>query len=1026
MTITAGLDRMIEVMAGRIVSPEFVGREGDLEVLAHALSDAASGAARTVLVGGEAGIGKSRLLAETLDRARADGALVLVGGCVGLAEGSLPFAPIIEAIRPLVRLTEDGANGADPDAPAPLTPEAATALAAVVADLGLRGTTAQPTTAAAELRPEWARSRLYEAALDLLRRLAASGPVVLAVEDLHWADNATLELLAFLARNARTERVLVIGTFRSDELHRRHPLLPWLAEVGRISSVERLELTRLPRAAVARQLEAILGHVADPALLADVYDRSEGNPFFAEELLVAGAASRRLPPTLREVLAARLATLSDATVRVLGVAAIAGRRVDHDLLAEVVGLPEADLFSALAEATSAQLLVGEDDPRVERYTFRHALIAEAAAEAVLPGERRRLHVAIAESLERNVPLAGAEGAGRLAEIAHHWNQARDVERGFRASLAAAGAAYESHAYLESLRQYERAAETWDLVDDAHGAAGFDRIELLRRAAGAAQMAGENARAMALLHRALDDLDQTAQPHRAGALLERLGRALWTDGKLEDALDAYSRAAAIVPAEPPSVDRVQVLAGNAQVLMLAARYRESLPVAEEARALARTVGARQLEGHATTTLGTVVSFLGQMDAGIELVREGLAIAREVNDLDDTGRGYANLATILELAGRYEESLDVSLEGADLMGRHGLATSYGNFNEMNAVQALYLMGRWDEALELATRRMPLAVGVSRIMGEQRLASLLTGRGDFEAARRAVKEFGDRLGQGRDAQFNGPIALARLELAAWTGDLETGRAQGDESLDMLSATDDGPAIAKVIAAALWIEADIAVAARARRDRTAEEEARSRSAALIERLRDVARAATGPLLDNQVAPFAALGEAEAERALDTGRSARWIAVVREFDRVGTPYPAAYARFRAAEAALAERGDRIAIGGLLEAALETAERLGAVPLGEAIRALAARSRIALEPSTAPPASDTPDETHGIAIYDLTAREVEVLRLVSAGRTNRQIAAELFISESTAGVHVSHILAKLGVAGRVEAATIASHLGLPD
>jgi DNA-binding CsgD family transcriptional regulator len=381
-------------------------------------------------------------------------------------------------------------------------------------------------------------------------------------------------------------------------------------------------------------------------------------------------------------------------------------------------------------------------------------------------------------------------------------------------------------------------------------------------------------------------------------------------------------------------------------------------------------------------------------------------------------------MLDLAGRYEESLDVSLAGADLMIRSGLGSSYGIFNEMNAVEALYNMGRWDEALERVLRREPQAVGVARILAEQRLARLWAGRGDFEAARRALREIADRLGAGTDAQFNGPIALARLEVAAWTGQLEAGRAAGEESLAILSATDDHPATAKVMAAALWVEADIAIAARARRDPVADEDARSRAAELLERLRAVTATAEGLVLDKQVRPFAALGEAETERARGDGGSGRWIDVATNFDRLGTPYPAAYARFRGAEAALAERANRSSVGALLEAALATADRLGAVPLASAIRALAGRSRIELEHAAAPVEALAEDEADGIAIYDLTTREIEVLRLVAAGRTNRQIAAELFISESTAGVHVSHILAKLGVAGRVEAATIASRLGL--
>jgi predicted ATPase len=224
---------MIEGMVGRIASPEVIGREAELALIEAGLAEALAHRSRTVLIGGEAGIGKSRLLEEAMTRARAAGATVLLGGCIGLAEGALPFAPIVEAIRPLVRdLEQDGDAAGDPSRHAERV-----ALEAVAGELGLAAGRRASPTAAAELRPEWARSRAYEAVLDLLRRMGERRPVVLAVEDLHWADDSTRELLAFLVRNAQEERVLLLVTFRSDELHRRHPLLPWLAEVDRSTRV---------------------------------------------------------------------------------------------------------------------------------------------------------------------------------------------------------------------------------------------------------------------------------------------------------------------------------------------------------------------------------------------------------------------------------------------------------------------------------------------------------------------------------------------------------------------------------------------------------------------------------------------------------------------------------------------------------------------------------------------------------------------------------------------------------------------
>ena len=482
---------MIGLMGSRIASPELIGREPELEAISQALQQATHGQGRTVLIGGEAGIGKSRVLSAALENARAKGAIVLQGGCVDLADGALPFAPIVEAIRPLLddvsvdplrsgRRVQPGESGVG---------SVDDALRGVAVELGLLAGP-RAADAAAEMHPDWARSKLYETFLGLLRRLAVAAPVVLAVEDLHWGDDSTRELLAFLARNSRAERLLLLITFRSDELHRRHPLLLWLGEANRLPGVERIELGRMERPALARQLSGILGRRPDPAVVDSIFVRSEGNPFFAEELVAAGAERGPLPPTLREVLAARLAHVSEPTLRLLGVAAVVGRRVDHSLLAEVSELSEQELDEALDEAMSAQLLVADEQSSSERYAFRHALLAEAAAETVLPSRRRRLHASIARALSESNGHRGAARAGHLVEIAHHWFEARELDHAFTASLQAGDAALASGAYAEALRQYERTAELWDIVPERAAEADRDRLELLRLTAHCGQLSGE--------------------------------------------------------------------------------------------------------------------------------------------------------------------------------------------------------------------------------------------------------------------------------------------------------------------------------------------------------------------------------------------------------------------------------------------------------------------------------------------------------------------------------------------------------
>ena len=1017
---------MIETMAGRIVSPELIGREQELDVIARALRDVESGRARTVLLGGEAGIGKSRVLAAALERASADGAVVLLGGCIGLAEGSLPFAPIVEALRPYIRELEevDARDGGSPDG----VPRQA--LSAVGAALGMLSDYPVAASAGAEMRPEWARSRMYEAFLDLLRRLAADGPVVLAIEDLHWADDSTRELLAFLVRNAQAERLLLLVTFRSDELTRRHPLLFWLAEADRQPGVERIELRRLDRGDVARQLNSILGHSAGPGLIASVYERSEGNPFFAEELIAAGVEGRGLPPTLREVLQARLAHVSEPTLRLLGVAAVVGRKVDHDLLAQLSEMDERELYDSLEEAVAAQLLVVDESVVLERYEFRHALTAEAAAEAVLPNQRRRLHVTIAEYLEKTPAPGrhgGAEAAGHLAEIAHHWFEARELPRALESSIKAGEAAATSGAFVEAFRQYERALELWDVVPSPEEIAGIDRIELLRRTAQAGQLSGEFMQAAALLREAIVLLLESGDRIRAGVFHERLGRALWTSGKLTDSLSAYKSAVEMVPTDPPTADRARVLAGFAQVLMLGGLYSESLPIAREANHIAKATGERQLEGHSAATLGIdmVYADADGEEVGVRTIREAMAIAEEVRDVDDIGRGYACLSSALDILGRIEEAMQVALDGGERMKELGMSVTYGSFVLMNAVDGMISLGRWDEALEIAEASEPISRGNGRIFANIQLARIHTPRGNIEAATRALDVASHKLARPNEAQFSGPLAWTRMDLDLLLGDITSARATADEVGPILEKTEDRMTLGWFLTRAMRVEAEAAERARAARDDAAVAEAVRRGEAwyaMLERI-DVGTIPDGYRAGIHVA--AQLGAGERTRIAGVSDPQAWTVAVAEADARPMAYEAAYARYRLAEAMLAARASREEAAAVLAEARSRAVALGAHPLVEAIDGLAARARLPLsEIGDVVPVPIVPDVPNPVAAYELTARELEVLRLVVAGRTNRQIGEELFISESTAGVHVSRILAKFGVAGRVEAATIAARLGL--
>ena len=366
--------RTMERVATRVSSPVFIGRQAELDRLTDALRAAVEGSPSTILVGGDAGIGKTRLVGEVTRRARETGVLVLEGGCVALGDGgSLPFAPIVEAFRglPAVLTAAEGRFGDLDTLRSPATAE----LGRLVPELG-----AGATGPATIDRPEWIQARIFEGLLALLAGLSERAPVVLVLEDLHWADGSTRDVVSFLARNARSERLVVIGTYRTDELHRRHPLRPWLSEMERLPRVERVELARFRRDELNALVAAILDHVPAAGLVDAVASRSEGNPFFVEELLASGAETHgdRIPETLRDVLLSRLTALPEEAQRVLGVAAVAGRRVPTELLAAVSEAPEAELEGPLREALASQILVAERESGTDAYRFRHALLAQSA------------------------------------------------------------------------------------------------------------------------------------------------------------------------------------------------------------------------------------------------------------------------------------------------------------------------------------------------------------------------------------------------------------------------------------------------------------------------------------------------------------------------------------------------------------------------------------------------------------------------------------------------------------------------
>jgi DNA-binding CsgD family transcriptional regulator/tetratricopeptide (TPR) repeat protein len=972
-----------------VASPVLVGRERELALLRSGMSATAAGQPGVVLVGGEAGVGKSRLLEAALTGAAAHGFSVLTGGCIELGGEGLPFVPLVEALRTLVQTTP-------PDELDRLLGPARRELGRLLPELasGLEATGA----------PGGSTAQLFELVLGVLGRLGRERPLVLVIEDLHWADRSTLDLVAFLVRGLRTVRVLLVLTFRSDEVDRRSPLRPLLSGWERQRGVERLELARFVRAEVATQVSAILGGPAERALVDQIFDRSEGNPFFVEELvrtLRDGSSEDELPPSLRDVLLIRVERLSRPAQRLLRTAAVAGRWVPERLLAAVADVSAAELYEGLREAVDASLLVVERTSR--GYSFRHALTRDAVYEELLPGERTELHTAYAETLDRDPGLAGDDGSV-AATLAVHWYAAHDLPRALAASVRAGRQALAAFAPAEARRHLERVLEVWRLVPDAEERAGADQVEVLVLTARATHDAGDADRALALLERAEDYLGPDPDPERLAGVIEQ--RA-WCLRSLGDDAGGYAhleRALARLPAKPPSLARASVMASMANALMRMNMTDEAWEIARTARDAARSVGARALEASALTSLGVALTYLSDPAEGERALREGLRIALEVEDHNTALRAYVNLSDILESLGRHREAADAARLGMELASRVGLTRTFGAYLVGNLVEPLVRLGEWAEADELARETLTAElIGVFGASLHELIGYLSVHRGRPDEALGHVREARRQLGESTEAQFLQALLYIEAEAARASGDLEHAGQLVRQGLSRTTAW-SGRYAWPLVWLGARIEADAAIRARDR------QEAPSTTA-----VPDGSGIATSFPAARAYRDTAA---AEVARAAGDPAVPAWQDAVAAWREATDLWPLTYSLYRLAEAYCAAGRREEACAPLREAA-GTARRLGARPLLDDAEALARRARLPIDDH--PPEAPAPPDAVPFA---LTEREREVLGLVAAGRTNGQIAAALFISPKTASVHVSNILAKLGVSGRVEAAAVAHRLGL--
>jgi DNA-binding CsgD family transcriptional regulator/tetratricopeptide (TPR) repeat protein len=973
----------------------FIGRGDELARLTGVLERARDGEPRAVLVAGDAGVGKTRTLTEAAAHATAAGTTVLTGHCVDLGDVGLPYLPFTEIL---------GAAAAD-DRLAP-------AFAAHPAVDRLTGS--GPGHGGAP--DPGGRLRLFEGIAGLLADLADITPLLLVLEDLHWADQSSRDLLRFLlsrgvlqrpSPGGPARRLAVFASYRADDLHRRHPLRPLLAELIRLPAVDRLELRPMADADVARLVRALRTGPVSDTTVRRIVERAEGNAFYAEELLAAlpgddVPVSPAMPSGLADVLLTRIEQLSDTAQQVLRTAAVAGRRVEHELLRGAVQLPEEELESALREAVGHQLLVPGDDAT---YSFRHALTREAVYADLLPGERVRLHSQFAGLL-----AGAARSAKNAAERAHHSRESHDLADALVASLEAADHARRVGAPAEELRHLEAALELWPAVDAGARPEG-GTVALTLRASAAAARAGESHRAVHLTRDALARAGSDADSELAARVRYTLAGNLMRIDSLKDAFAYSSEALAMIPAEPPSYTWVWAAATHVMAARYVGREEDAERVARQALATAEQLRLADAQADLTISLVGMEADNRRTPKGRERLRRARELAHGAGNFPVEMRALFNLALGAYESGDLDECLTWLGDGVERARRTGLLSSPYAL-ELRYLQSLvlYTLGRWDECARAAAEDaglLPVAAGFAT--GPALYVAL--ARGEHEAAVAGARALLDRPFDWMSALIANIVLTdsAALGIDAEESVRRLRTAVG--TLTEASGSGRPDVVVRLAALALPAVADAAEEARLSGDAAGADHWVRTAAELVELARgSAARGEDGTRQGPEGLAWLARAEAEWLRARTGPDVAAWDLAVTAFD-YGDPYELARCRRRLAEALLAaDRREEAAEQ--VRAARETAVRLGAVPLREALDSLVRRGRLDGSPAA------------GERVGALTAREGDVLRLLGRGRTNRQIGEELFISGKTASVHVSNILAKLGAASRTEAVAIAYREGL--
>jgi DNA-binding CsgD family transcriptional regulator len=951
------------------VNDQLISREREQAQLRAWAAAALAGRGSLGLLAGEAGVGKTTLARQAL---AGSGLRVLEG--FGVQGGTSAFGPVVEALRAHRRA------GGGPLLEGPL----AAHLALLLPELG-------PPA------PGGDRATLFEAIRQALAAVAAGAPAALLLDDLQWADDATLELLGALARSLDAQPLLLLGAYRSDELPRGHPVRRLRGELRRTGRLRQVTVEPLGAEASAALLERTLGPVA-PSLRRAVFDRTDGVPFFVNELGAALAASGRLeagpsglelsdgedvplPDSVRDAVLLRAAGLSGDAREAVTTAAVAGQTFDPELVTAVAGLAE------WPDELLRRGLVTEAEPG--RMAFRHALVRDAFYGEIPWTRRVALHRAV----------AGRLAAGRAAPVlvAEHWALGRRPEQAREALLGAAAASGAVHAYRDAGRAARRALELWPEGHDEGG-----RLDLLERLAGYAELAGDLGEAILAWREVADGRRRDGDLPRLGAAQRRLAAALELQGRWQEALAGREQAAVAFTAAGLEAEAAAERLASAAHLRSAGSFRAALSLLETAGAQARAAGRVDLQARVRGLEGNVRARMGEGQAGVELVRSGLAMALEHGLAGPAAEVYQRLADALEHTGDYPAAKETYDEAFGFCAANAL-DPVAQLCLACLTAVLRQSGDWDRAVVLCRQVIASAEATAhaRAVATGMLGSILGHRGQARRARPLLLE---------SLTLARRIELAPMELLSTWGLAIVDQAEGaTESaaghcwaiVERWRQTEDRH---YVVAPLRWATTFFSEAGDAAGTRTC-------AAALAQLAADGGQDEAMSALAHGLGETALL-DGGAEQA--AGQFARALALLQGVD---APFDRAESERRAG-AALAACGRREEAVEHLVAAHRAARRLGARPLVErvaaSLAALGERAERRLGRRAVAQA----------ASGSLTRREVEVVRLVAMGHTNREIARELFLSPRTVEMHVGSILLKLDCRSRADAARRASELGL--